>query len=115
MTAPRPTPSPEVCHYTGIDTAAQVGSNEDGSKWARCNCGTTVLDSGTDEEAAAALGKHRGPAPAVAKEVLFKQALTQALEARGLPDVDAGTVTQLVDLLRKVSDTDTKPMEGHTT
>ena len=102
------TPTPELCHYGGIDTKSAVGSNDDGSKYGLCNCGVRYCESGTDEEVAAAQEKHRGPAPAVDKERLFKQALTQALEAHGLPDVDDDGVRQLINLLRDVSER-TKP------
>lgn len=48
-----------LCAYTGVDTTAVVGSNDDGTYFSRCNCGTVTLQSGTNEEAVAALAAHR--------------------------------------------------------
>lgn len=50
-----PTPS--------CDRPASIGTNPDGTWYARCGCQEVVLESGTYEEATAALGQHRGDPP----------------------------------------------------
>lgn len=56
MNSPNP-----LCHYSGIDSTAQVGSNDDGSFFSRCHCGTVTCASGTYDEAVNALEEHRAP------------------------------------------------------
>jgi hypothetical protein len=50
-----------LCTYTGIDSTAQVGSNDDNTWFSRCHCGEVTCASGTYEEAVAALEVHRAP------------------------------------------------------
>lgn len=50
MTAPTPS----------CDRPASVGTNPNGTWYARCGCGVVVCESGTYEEANAALAEHRG-------------------------------------------------------
>lgn len=56
----------ELCHYTGIDSRAAVGTNDDGTWFSRCHCltpegqPTVTCTSGTYEDAVAALEAHRG-------------------------------------------------------
>jgi len=47
------------CDYEGMDSGAQIGSNDDSTFFARCACLTIVLDSGTMDECVAALESHR--------------------------------------------------------
>jgi hypothetical protein len=54
-----PNPSPEVCHYGGLDSQAVVRTNDDGRWMSRCNCLTVTCASGTYDEAVAALEAHR--------------------------------------------------------
>lgn len=48
-----------LCAYEGMDTTAAVGSNDDGSWFARCHCGELACESGTYDEAIQALDAHR--------------------------------------------------------
>lgn len=50
-----------LCHYAGMDSTAQVGSNDDGSFFSRCHCGTSPCESGTYDEVVTALEAHRAP------------------------------------------------------
>lgn len=54
-----PTPSQEACWYDGTDTTAGIWSNDDDTFRSRCHCGTVTCESGTMEQAAAALDAHR--------------------------------------------------------
>lgn len=57
MTAP--TPSHDVCWYDGTDSQAGIFSNDDSTYRSRCNCLTVTCETGTYDEAVAALDAHR--------------------------------------------------------
>ena len=49
----------DVCNSSSLVHAAQIGTNDDGTWFARCGCGELVCKSGTEGEANTVLVEHR--------------------------------------------------------
>lgn len=59
--------TPNPCWPTGLGVPqAEMGTNDDATWNSKCACGQVTCESGTYDEAAAALQAHRGPAPSPA-------------------------------------------------